>query len=75
MRFIRITALLVAAILFAGVAFAQGNPTGTLTGRVINEGQGLPGVTVTVKSPNLQGTRTAVTFGERRLRPAAAPPR
>ena len=61
MRFFRITALLVAAVLFAGVAFAQGNPSATLTGRVINEGQGLPGVTVTVKSPNLQGTRTAVT--------------
>ena len=38
MRFIRITALLVAAVLFAGVAFAQGNPSATLTGRVINEG-------------------------------------
>jgi len=61
MKLFRFTALLVVAILFAGVAFAQGNPTGTLTGRVINEGQGLPGVNVTVKSPNLQGSRTAIT--------------
>ena len=61
MRFARFTALLVATVLFAGIAFAQGNPTATLTGRVINEGQGLPGVSVNVKSPALQGTRTAVT--------------
>ena len=61
MRFARFTALLVATVLFAGIAFAQGNPTATLTGRVINEGQGLPGVTVNVKSPSLQGTRTAIT--------------
>ena len=61
MRFARFTALLVATVLFAGIAFAQGNPTATLTGRVINEGQGLPGVSVTVKSPALQGTRSAVT--------------
>ena len=61
MRILRFTALLVVAVLFAGIALAQGNPTSTLTGRVINEGQGLPGVTVNVKSPTLQGTRTAVT--------------
>ena len=61
MRFARFTALLVATVLLAGIAFAQGNPTATLTGRVINEGQGLPGVSVTVKSPSLQGTRSAVT--------------
>jgi len=61
MKLFRLTALLVVAVLFTGVAFAQGNPTGTLTGRVLNEGQGLPGVTVTVKSPSLMGSRTAVT--------------
>jgi outer membrane receptor for ferrienterochelin and colicin len=61
MRNLRFTALIVAVVLFAGAAFAQGVPQSTLTGRVLNEGQGLPGVTVTVKSPNLQGTRTAVT--------------
>ena len=61
MKLLRFTVLLVVAILVAGVAFAQGNPTGTLTGRVLNEGQGLPGVTVTVKSPSLMGSRTAVT--------------
>jgi hypothetical protein len=38
------------------------NPTGTISGRVVDQG-GLvmPGVTVTTTSPNLQGSRTAVT--------------
>ena len=42
-------------------ALAQ-NPTGTLTGRASDDkGEALPGVTVTVASPALQGTRSAVT--------------
>jgi len=37
-------------------------PTGTVSGKVTSaEGEALPGVTVTVSSPSLQGTRTAVT--------------
>lgn len=48
-------------LLLANPAFAQGLPTATITGRVINEGQGLPGVTVTATSPALQGSRTTVT--------------
>lgn len=46
----------------AASAAAQGNPTGGVSG-VVQDGQGLPlpGVTVTVQSPVLQGTRTAVT--------------
>jgi outer membrane receptor for ferrienterochelin and colicin len=52
---------LILPLLMASVVVAQGIPTSTILGRVINEGQGLPGVTVTAKSPALQGTRTAVT--------------
>lgn len=51
---------LVLPLLMAATLVAQ-LPTSTISGRVINEGQGLPGVTVTAKSPALQGTRTAVT--------------
>ena len=51
---------LVLPLLMATALVAQ-IPTSTISGRVINEGQGLPGVTVTAKSPALQGTRTAVT--------------
>ena len=54
--------LVVAAFLFAtgGVALAQGT-TATIVGTVTSGGQPLPGVTVTVSSPALQGTRNAVT--------------
>ncbi|HYU30871.1 MAG TPA: TonB-dependent receptor [Thermoanaerobaculia bacterium] len=42
-------------------ALGQGYPTGKLTGRVTLNGAPLPGVEVTVASPQLQGERTVVT--------------
>jgi hypothetical protein len=43
-------------------AFSQGNPTGTISGRVTDPtGLGMPSVNVTAASPVLQGLRTAVT--------------
>ncbi|MEO8585425.1 MAG: carboxypeptidase-like regulatory domain-containing protein, partial [Acidobacteriota bacterium] len=45
----------------AGATLAQGLTNATLRGRVTNEGQGLPGVTVTIASRSLQGARIAVT--------------
>ena len=52
---------LFALLLFAATAaFGQGT-TGNLVGAVTTEGNGLPGVTVTIASPALQGTRTAIT--------------
>ncbi|MCC6132789.1 MAG: TonB-dependent receptor [Acidobacteria bacterium] len=54
--------LLVLPLLVATQVFAQGIGTGTITGRVADqEGQGLPGVTITAKSPALQGSRSAVS--------------
>jgi len=45
-----------------GLAAAQGTQTGTLSGVVRSaDGAALPGVAVTLKSPALQGERTAVT--------------
>jgi hypothetical protein len=52
---------LAVALLWALPAFTQGNPNGKLSGRVSSGDQPLPGVTVTVTSPNLQGTRSTVT--------------
>ena len=47
--------------LCAAAAYAQ-VPTGTISGRVIDQGGGaVPGVTVTAMSPNLQGERTVIT--------------
>ena len=53
----------VSLILFAtaSLAIAQSIPTATIIGRVTAGGTVLPGVTVTVTSPNLQGTRSTVT--------------
>lgn len=58
--FHRSALLLVCLTAIAGVALGQGN-TGVLTGTVMTDGAPLPGVTVTIESPALQGTRTAVT--------------
>src|SRR5690348_11298382 len=47
--------------LLAGVAGAQ-VPTGTISGRVLDQdGGGVPGATITVASPNLQGERVVVS--------------
>ncbi len=56
-RFLALTALL---LLIAGSALAQGT-TGSLNGTVSHEGSSLPGVTVSISSPALQGTRVAVS--------------
>ena len=46
----------------SGLAHAQGDPTGTIEGKVSDpDNLALPGVTVTATSPVLQGARTAVT--------------
>ena len=47
----------------AGSVFAQSIPTATLSGKVTADGAALPGVTVSVASPQLQGTRTTETTG------------
>jgi hypothetical protein len=56
----RCTRLLLGSLLVAATATAQ-TPTGTLTGTVTDGAAALPGVTITVTSPNLQGARGAVT--------------
>ncbi|HEV8268882.1 MAG TPA: TonB-dependent receptor, partial [Thermoanaerobaculia bacterium] len=50
-------------LVLTSTVWAQGLPTGTITGKVTNEGQALPGVSVTAKSPALQGSRTVVSSG------------
>ncbi|HEX3580017.1 MAG TPA: TonB-dependent receptor, partial [Thermoanaerobaculia bacterium] len=60
MKLQRFTICFFLLLLVAAGAFAQGT-TGTLTGTVTQAGTNLPGVTVTVSSPALQGTRTTVT--------------
>jgi hypothetical protein len=47
--------------LLSASAFGQGATTTSLRGTVTSEGAPLPGVSVTISSPSLQGTRTTVT--------------
>jgi len=63
MRVFKTVALMLALpVLLAGPAAAQGVQTGELAGIVMSsDGLTLPGATVTVQSPALQGTRTVVT--------------
>ena len=62
MRFVKTLLCLLASLLLAAEAYAQGNPTGTVSGRVTGQdGAALPGVTVTAASPNLQGVRSVTT--------------
>jgi len=50
------------ALLLTALPMLAQIPTGTVSGKVTSaEGEALPGVTVTVASPSLQGTRDAVT--------------
>src|SRR5829696_7814779 len=53
--------VLVAAMLLWAATLVAQSTTGTLVGTVTSDGNPLPGVTVTVTSPALQGSRTAVT--------------
>lgn len=65
---------LLAGFLVAAPVLAQ-NPTGILTGRVQDEsGAGLPGVTVTATSPNLQGSRVTQTGANGDYKLAFLPP-
>jgi outer membrane receptor for ferrienterochelin and colicin len=57
----RLLSAMLMTLLAASPAFAQGSPTGTISGRVNSDAGALPGVTVTATSPALQGSRTAVT--------------
>jgi outer membrane receptor protein involved in Fe transport len=73
MKLQRFTICFFLLLLVAASAFAQGT-TGALTGTVSQAGSHLPGVTVTVASPVLQGTRTTVTNEDGDYNFSAIPP-
>ncbi|MDP9194079.1 MAG: TonB-dependent receptor [Acidobacteriota bacterium] len=68
-RFTLFSVLLLASI----SVFAQGT-TGSLTGTVLNQGSPLPGVTVVISSPAMQGSRTTITNEAGTYNFAALPP-
>jgi hypothetical protein len=62
-------------LLLPAVALAQATATGTVMGRVVDaSGAVLPGVTVTLKSPEALGQYSAVTDGEGKYRISSVQP-
>jgi outer membrane receptor protein involved in Fe transport len=61
MRFSRFLAVLAMMLLASVGVFAQSTTTGALTGTVTSDGAPLPGATITVTSPQAQGSRTAIS--------------
>ena len=78
MRLVRFLAFALTLIIFAapvGSAQTVSATTGAINGRVTdNTGAVLPGVTVTIGSPSMMGTRSAVTTEEGQYRFPAIPP-
>jgi outer membrane receptor protein involved in Fe transport len=72
MRLIRFAMLTALVLLVGAPAFAQ--TTASLTGTATTGGNNLPGATVTISSPALQGTRTTVTGPNGDYNFAALPP-
>jgi len=68
-RKFQIVLLLSLSLLVAVGAFAQTATTGSIEGTVKQAGTPLPGVTVEVRSPALQGVRTVVTDAAGNFRP------
>src|SRR5262245_10559333 len=66
---------IVSAVLVPALAQAQRTTTGVVTGRVVDSNGGvLPGVTVTLRSPEVLGAFTGVTDGEGGYRITNLPP-
>ncbi|MEA2004920.1 MAG: TonB-dependent receptor [Acidobacteriota bacterium] len=75
MRFKAISSFIAILILLTPLAFNQSKETGAITGTVLDENRApLPGVTVTLSSPKLMGTRSAITDYEGKYRFPALPP-
>ncbi|MHB9001862.1 MAG: carboxypeptidase-like regulatory domain-containing protein, partial [Thermoanaerobaculia bacterium] len=66
--------LLLSVVLLVAAVPMLAQVTAQLQGQAISDGAPLPGVTVTISSPNLQGTRTTVTDANGRYVFAALPP-
>lgn len=77
MRFCTASLTWLLVVGFASSSFGQAvsSSTGALNGRVTDSSQSvMPGVTITLTSPSLMGTRTAVTDGDGQYRFTAVPP-
>ncbi|MGD8540621.1 MAG: carboxypeptidase regulatory-like domain-containing protein, partial [Candidatus Aminicenantes bacterium] len=75
MRAKSIISLLAFLLILSPLAFSQSRETGAIVGTVLDEeGTPLPGVTVTLSSPDIMGEKTAITDADGRYRFPALPP-
>lgn len=75
MKFKPLASLLVLLLVVAPLAFSQSRETGAIVGTALDEDNApLPGVTVTLSSPQLMGDRTVVTGADGSFRFPALPP-
>ena len=75
MKFKSLVSFLAVLLVVAPLAFSQSKGTGAIVGTTLDEeNTPLPGVTVTISSPNLMGTRTAITGADGSFRFPALPP-
>jgi outer membrane receptor protein involved in Fe transport len=71
----RYLALMLLLLVAASVAVAQTNTSGAVVGRVTDSsGASVPGVTIELRSPALQGTKVAVTDANGEFRLSLLPP-
>lgn len=71
---IRIVFILIFVFCFFVFSYGQSRETGVIQGRVTDEeGNALPGVMLTLSSPNMMGTRTIVSEADGRFRFPALP--
>jgi len=75
MKFKPLAFFLTILLVVAPLAFSQSKATGAIVGTTLDEeNTPLPGVTITISSPNLMGTRTTVTGADGSFRFPALPP-
>jgi len=75
MKFKLVAAILLLSFMLSPLAFPQSRDTGAIVGTVLDEEKNpLPGVTVTLHSPNLMGVRTTATASDGSYRFPALPP-
>ncbi len=75
MKLKSILTLVAFLLILIPLAFSQSKETGAIEGRVTDQDKApLPGVTVTLSSPQLMGTRTAVTGADGAYRFPTLPP-
>ncbi len=74
-KIFKISLILLLALGFTSISFAQGRQTGSIHGSILDEeGNALPGATVTLSGPPMMGAKSYVTGETGKFRFVALPP-